>query len=60
MSNASEDQLARLQGTMEELKSSYEQFEVLEEVDKRLLLHMIMCIHQCLEVVEEIVKPEWH
>ena len=45
---------------MEELKSSYEQFETLEEVDKRLLLHMIMCIHQCLEVVEEIVKPEWH
>ena len=58
MSNASQDQLGRLQYIMDELKSSYKEFETLKEVDKLLLLHMIMCIHQCLEVVEEIVRPE--
>ena len=58
MPNASEEQLGRLQYIMDELKSSYKEFETLEEVDKLLMLHMIMLIHQCLEVVVEIVRPE--
>ena len=58
MWNASQEQLAKLQYITDELKVSYKQFETYEHVDKLSVLHMIMCIHQCLEVGAEIVKPE--
>ena len=58
MSNAPKDRSDELQYILDELKFAYKRFEESEQVDKLGLLHMIMCIHQSLEVVAEIVKPE--
>ena len=58
MANATEEQLAKLEGIMDYLKAGYRRLEASEEVDKLNMLDMVMCIHQALEVLAEIVRPE--
>ena len=58
MANATEEQLAKLRGIMGYLKAGYMRLEASEEVDKLNMLDMVMCIHQALEVLAEIVEPE--
>ena len=58
MANASKDRSDELQYILGELKLAYKRFEESEQVDKLGLLHMIMCIHQSLEIVAQMIKPE--